>query len=841
MVIISEEHKTKIKEILQSPPNYGDKGFRDFISVLGNYYQEDPLKIGKRLLLKLMQGWLNKANEAIVHYWTLCRLVFYYKFPIEQIDLEVSCGNIGRKALDSRNQTSADIVVYSHESRRPGTALIAIECREFGKENGASQAASYSRALQCKYHLFTDSNVWEAFETQPHPVDGYKISDIPLWVGTKPLLKKLTKNFMLPPITDERQLRELVKQCHDKIHSEGVDPATAFDELVKLFFVKVYDEQEIPDEYHFCICSGESVDDIGLRIRKLLKLATKASRYKELFSEPGGDEFCISNSAIFKVVETFQGFSFTGNSLIGIDAKGTVYENMVGSTFRGELGQYFTPRKIVEFCVDLLQPTRNDKVLDPSCGSGGFLIYILRQVAFQVRTQQKNLHQHQTERVIKEYIDNNIFGIDISPRMVRATRMNMIMHGAGWSGVHRCNGLKIHQDGFYKVHAGGFTLILSNPPFAGFETDEAILSDNFLVGRNEAGNVRGVNKAIIFVEQIINLLAEGGRAGIVLPRSIFENESFSFHKIRQIIFEKCEILALIGLPRTAFHHTDCGILGDLLFIKKTSKPRKNYDVFISWAEYVGYNTLGHNIEQNDFHKILNDYKTRNDDNLFSILKLKDNDNICPWTYHPHAETLRKSISSAMKNSVPLSKLVSVHKKRISRSRLKETPSRILRYVEVRNFHPLLGTFDYVELTINNLPSRATYEMDEDEVILLPNAKNSLESGRKIIKAGKELSGIILTNRFLPLHSKVNIDYLVMILNTKFVRDQLIAICRGAGAPDFRENKLDQIMIPVPDPDDFSSIDIFMEGISDKIALKKTLETELSKVTDEIAKAFDNIG
>jgi type I restriction-modification system DNA methylase subunit len=839
MIVISEEHKTMIKEI-QTPHNYNSKGFKDFITILSNYYPQEPTILGKRLLLKLIQGWANKPNEAIVHYWTLCRLINEYKFPAEQIDLEVPCGGIGRRALSAESQTSADIVVYSHHSRRPGTALIAIECRELNGVNGAKQAASYARALYCKYHLFTDSGLWDAFETQPHPVDGLKISDIPLWVGTKPLSKKLSKSLVLPPITDERQLRDLVKICHDKIHAEGVDPATAFDELVKLFFVKVYDEQEIPDEYQFCIIAEESPQDTGLRIRELLNLATNESRYKKLFSEPGDNEFSISNSAICTVVETFQGFSFTGNSLIGIDAKGTVYENMVGSTFRGELGQYFTPRKIVEFCVDLLQPARNDKVLDPSCGSGGFLIYILRQVALKIRTQQQNLQQSQTERIIKQYIDENIFGTDISPRMVRATRMNMIMHGDGWSGVQRCNGLKIHRDDFYKNYVGKFTLMLSNPPFAGFETDEDVLSDGFEVGKNEAGNIRGVNKAIIFVEQIINLLAKGGRAGIVLPRSIFENESYSFRKLRQIIFEKCEILALIGLPRTAFHHTDCGILGDLLFIKKTDSPRKDYDVFISWAENVGYNSLGHNIEQNDFPQILDNYKTHNKDNMFSILKLKEIDNICPWTYHPHAETLRKNISSAMNKTVPLSKLVAIYKKRISRSRLRETPSRILKYVEVGDFDPQLGSFDYKELTINNLPSRATYEMYGEDLILLPNAKNSLESGRKIIKIGTEINGMILTNRFLPLHPKVNIDYLVMVLNTKFVRDQLIAVCKGAGAPDFRENKLNQIMIPVPDPDDYSSIDVFMEGISDKLAHKKVLENELSKMVDDIENAFDNI-
>jgi len=836
MIKISDVHKEYVAKAVQ---NYTEADFnktlKSLSGVFKNYYQGDPNKIGKRLLNKLFSTWSSKTKEAIVHYWTICKLVFEYQYPTEQIDLEVACGNIGRKALGPENSgvTHADIVVYTHESRRPGSALVTIECREYRGANGVKQAASYSRALQSKYHLFTDSEKWEVYETLPHPLDGTPISDIPRWVGYKPLVKRLSKEHLLPPLIDEKQLRDLVAVCHNSIHAEGVDPAKAFDELVKLFFVKVFDEQEIPDNYEFSVLAGETGEETGNHIRELLKRAKETSRYKELFSDPGDNEFWISNKSIRKVVETFQGFSFTGNSLIGIDMKGTVYENMVGSTFRGELGQYFTPRKIVEFMVNLLDPQRDDYILDPACGSGGFLIYAMRRVANQIRLQQKNLPQHKVEKLIQDYVNHNIFGIDISPRMVRAARMNMIMHGDGWSGIQRWHGLKIQKQPRLSKLAGKFDLILSNPPFAGFETQEDILK-KYETGKNEAGFTRGVNRAIIFIEQIINLLAEGGRAGIVIPRSIFENESYSFRRIRQMIFDNCEILALVGLPRTAFHHTDCGILGDLLFIKRASKPRKNYDVFVGWAENVGYNTLGHNIEENDFPIILNSYGKRNKENLFSIQQLRKADNINPWNYHPKARQLRRAVKKNRSNLVPLSDLVSVYNTRISRKALKQTPERILRYLEVGDFDPEKATFKFTEHKIGTLPSRATYEMNGEELILLPNAKNSLESRRRIIRVGEDIKGFIMTNRFLPLRPRVNPEYLVMMLNTDFVKKQLISICRGAGAPDFRENKLNEVMIPLPEGNDISLIDSYMEGISDKLALRKKLEQDLEKLQNEIS-------
>ena len=835
MIKISSEHKQRIQVILKScQGDKFDSVLKKMSPILCEYYPIEPIKVSKRLLESLFSSWLSKPKESIVHYWTICKLVAEYSYPAEHIDHEVSCGGLGRQAQMS-GDTKADIVIYSHSSRRPGTALIAVECKEFKGEDGEKQAASYARALQSPYHLFTDSDKWVAFETQPHPIDGIPVSDIPHWVGSKPLAQRLSKNHMLPPITDEEQLRGLIKTCHNQIHSEGVDPAKAFDELVKLLFVKVYDEQEIPDFYRFSILAGETEQETGDNIRSLLREAKEKSQYRELFSEPGDDEFWIHNKSIRKVVETFQGFSFTGSSIIGIDAKGTAYENMVGATFRGELGQYFTPRKIVEFMVDLLEPTREDVVLDPSCGSGGFLIYTMRKIADQIRQQQQNLPKHRTEQLIRDAVVRNIKGTDLSPRMVRTTRMNMIMHGDGWAGIQRCHGLKINKHDSFRGNK--FTLILSNPPFAGFESDESILRE-FETGKNEKGSIRAIHRAIIFVEQIIRLLDEGGRAGIVLPRSIFENESYSFKKIRKLIFQDCEILAIVGLPKTAFHHTDCGILGDLLFLKRTSKPREDYSVFVSWTENVGYNTLGHNIEENDFPNILDNY--RNGRNLIPISRLREENNLNPWHYHPRSESLREEIEANLSKSLPLTELVSVHQNKISKSALKQTPDRTIQYVEVRDVDPMTGVFTPTERRASNLPSRATYELNGDELILLPNARNSLESGRKVIKVGEETKGIVLTNRYLPLSPNVNADYLVMMLNSEFVRNQLISACRGAGSPDFRENKLNEIMIPVPNSTDLSSIDTFMEDISDKLASKKQLESEIEEVSKNIEDSLNEL-
>ena len=244
MIKISATHRAEIRNLLTA---YSDSKyesvFRAIAPILQTYHTLEPQRLGKRLLSRLFGSWSNKEEEAVVVYWMCCKLIADYGYPAEYLDIEVDCGDIGRKALEKKDSTHrADIVAYSNEARRAGTAIVTIECRKLNGVDGSKQAASYSRALQSRFHLFTDSNVWKAFETQPHPIDGTPIGDIPYWVGYKPLAQRMPKEHILPPITDEQQLRDLIRVCHDQIHSEGVDLVKVFDELVKLFFVKVYDE-----------------------------------------------------------------------------------------------------------------------------------------------------------------------------------------------------------------------------------------------------------------------------------------------------------------------------------------------------------------------------------------------------------------------------------------------------------------------------------------------------------------------------------------------------------------------------------------------------------------------
>ena len=166
--------------------------------------------------------------------------------------------------------------------------------------------------------------------------------------------------------------------------------------------------------------------------------------------------------------------------------------------------------------------------------------------------------------------------------MARVTKMNMIMHGDGHGGVFHMHGLDFGYSPKTAIRAGEITCVFSNPPFAGREEDPDQLA-KFAATKNSHDAVISTPKSIPFVEHIINLLAEGGHAALVLPNGIFNSQSEQFTRLREYIWTKCEVLAIIGLPHWVFFHTGCDVQGALLFLKRTNRPRKDYNVHIDWG------------------------------------------------------------------------------------------------------------------------------------------------------------------------------------------------------------------------------------------------------------------
>ena len=433
-----------------------------------DFWPEDiPLR---KAVARILKSEFDTPEGRVRAQWAL-RLIQEYGFDSEQLDVNVPAG-AGREA--ERSTVYADLVAYRDKDRHE--PFLVVETKRPTESAGVKQAESYARNLGADYHLWSNGTITRYFRTARYIDQSEPVGNIPRWVGHAPQSERLPKTVQLPPFHDEPHLRAVVKACHDLIFFRiGHDPAKAFDELMKLLFVKLYDERETPRYYEFMVLAGETEKETSDRIRDLFQKSIHSRRYKDVFktrfSDAAPPALELDDGTISFIVRQFQGFSLVNTSatLEGADVKGTVFEKMVGSTFRGELGAYFTPREIVEFMVNLLDPGVDDVVLDPSCGSGGFLIMVIKYVLQKTREALPNLTEADLYAQIRQYAETNLFGVDINDRMARVSKMNMIMHGDGHGGIFHEHGLNIGTSSRIPLKFWDVTKILSNPPFRGRE------------------------------------------------------------------------------------------------------------------------------------------------------------------------------------------------------------------------------------------------------------------------------------------------------------------------------------------------------------------------------------
>jgi len=273
-----------------------------------------------------------------------------------------------------------------------------------------------------------------------------------------------------------------------------------------------------------------------------------------------------------------------------LDSKGRAFETFMGSFFRGSFGQYFTPREIVDFIVDVLPIKKESKVLDTSCGSGGFLLYALNKIRKEATSYYPN-YKKDARQYAKwfpywhDFAQNNLYGIEISEQISRAAKMNMIIHDDGHTNVITSDGLVSDETIFLKTsnqgfNYGTFDFIITNPPFGSTirQSEQAYLKtyqlgkkeEDWLAVKAQPENTRdGQNTEVLFIEQDYKFLKEGGYLAIVLPDGILTNSSMQY--VRTQIEDWFRIVAVISMPQIAFAANGAGVKSSVLFLRKWKK------------------------------------------------------------------------------------------------------------------------------------------------------------------------------------------------------------------------------------------------------------------------------
>ena len=428
---------------------------------------------------------------------------------------------------------------------------------------------------------------------------------------------------------DAETLKTAFRRCHNFIHgNEGMPKDAAFWQFLYLIFSKIHDETRPAEERRFVAgpmdqFSAEGQQKIRKRIEPIFE-AVKL-KYPKLFV--GNERITLSDRALAFLVSELAKYDFSRSA---VDVKGAAYQELVGANLRGDRGQYFTPKSVVNLAVEILDPQPDERILDPACGTGGFLVSTLaHQLARFRREQDQTAEDENTIEFLsalgrlQEYADKYVFGADFDPFLVRAAKMNVVLASQADGNIYHIDSLAFpngHLGGLAeaekRIPLGSIDVLLTNPPFGADipsptrpcskgSTSPGRSKKVATTSRSAASTSRPSPRRTLFVEKCVDWLAPGGRMAIVLPNGLLSNPGDGAAAIRQWLLEKCWVLASVEVPIEAFIvEAGVNILTSVLFLKKKTdaevkKERlagpPDYPVFMAVAETSGFDRRGNTL------------------------------------------------------------------------------------------------------------------------------------------------------------------------------------------------------------------------------------------------------
>jgi len=481
----------------------------------------------RKIYSPLRKKYLDALPEEIVRQEFICKLINDYDYKLEQMDEEVKLTTSSR----GTGRASADIVVWksAEEKKKKKTAFLVVELKADTlrlKVEDCYQGYNYATWSRAKLFAISNGRELQVYKTieEELPLSLQPVNDIP---NAKDILddKELEKSLAKTKEFTGSEFATLLHKCHNIIrNNDKLSPEASFDEISKILFIKIMYERKPKQEAIFSLRQFEKQKEAWNMVRgpsetetsymqRLFEDVKKEFKNDNIFDE--NEKIKLRERSFEQIVKELQIYNLTSTSA---DVKGIAFEKFLGRTFRGELGQFFTPRVIVDFIVNLLEPKENELICDPCAGSGGFLIKTFESIKETIddefirikkakfeelfgtfkrlneedeaslkgeelerynKEKEAYLEKINDERLNKEYetflVETNkeqevkieklshrsIFGTDANPRMARVSKMNMIMHGDGHNGIHHNDGL-LNVNGIFRNR---FDVVITNPPF----------------------------------------------------------------------------------------------------------------------------------------------------------------------------------------------------------------------------------------------------------------------------------------------------------------------------------------------------------------------------------------
>lgn len=740
-----------------------------------------------------------------------CELVLKYKYPADQIQFEV---------LTKPDKDRIDLVVYKDKKFKE--PFVVVECKKDGIsdaefENAVEQAYRYAHYISAWYIIVMGLRpiCFKVKHSKPGERKKNIISDIPIRYGEPPKYKYYKQDEKDLKIGSREALIKTFHKCHNTIWQGGkLEPTAAFDEMSKLLFCKLKDEKDtIKNEaYQFQIGTAERPKEVWKRITAIYQRAKQES--ENIFKE----DLNLPPEVVFSCIKLLQDLAI---NKIDLDTKGLAFASFMPKFFKGEMGQYFTPRNVVKFAVDMIEPKSEMRVLDPACGSGGFLINTIdyvRNWAKENYTDKLEIYKHW-----HNFAKDRLFGLDINDQIARICQINMILHEANpdnficTDSLGPLDAAQLLNPKFKKNY---FDLILTNPPYgARIQSTEKPYLKHYRLGHYKNKPRNSQKTEILFIERCVEFLKPGGKMAMIVTDGILNNSSDQY--VRDYILEVCQILAIVSLPQHAFLHLGAGAKCSLLFVQKkntTSPERKlglppgasfeNYPIFMAIAEQIGYDATGRETpDQNDLPEILKQYKEFEQgslrigesveafqlkDKIFFINRDELKDRIDPNFYK--AEFINNYYKVRNIPNKPLGELIYFSKETWNQ---KDYFIHKFPYIEIGGINIKTGEINNIsEMKIGDAPKSAKKVVRENDILISKTRPNR----GAICLIDKHLDGFIASTGFAVIRkikNEVNRKYLFYALRLNSTLKQLEQRSSGGVYPHITQKSLGEVRIPLP--------------------------------------------
>jgi len=615
--------------------------------------EENNIILDDNEILCLITGQKKKVSGKETNLQSVIRMLNEeYAFFLDDMERDFNIKYTDPESGNDKRQ-KIDLVVFSKGAEHIQENIIRLciihddKVKETDKKKGPDATIKFIMgALEdCEFGLWSNGLQYYYFQKIIDAFGNEDFEDIADFPGEGETLEELERPDRSSgkiPVNDS--LVKTFMRCHDYIYGNEGRVKDAFWELLNLIFCKLYDEKEKynpnrEDSYRrkFWVGLKERNSDegraqIAQRIKGIFDNLKKDKIFSEVFD--GNERINLTDKGLAFVAGELSKYSFLNAS---VDVKGMAYETIVSNTLKQERGQFFTPRNIIKCMVEMLNPHENQRVLDPACGSGGFLTIVLDHVRKGITQKlypdlespwlEEKFNAPDVTEEVKKYAEQYLFGFDFDPDLKKAARMNMVMAGDGHANIFQLNSLaypkadnQAEKEAMEKAvqHSVAlspdkgfdfkfsdarekFDLIFTNPPFgAKIPINDPEILSMYDLGRNSSSEP----PEILFVEACYNYLKPGGKMAIVLPDGILGNPNTL--RVREWILDKFKLLASVDLPVEAFL-PNVGVQASLLFLQKKTQAdinialagKEDYDVFMAIAETVGKDRRGNPIYLRD--------------------------------------------------------------------------------------------------------------------------------------------------------------------------------------------------------------------------------------------------